>query len=437
MADALRSSPNYAHPDYVTPEQLKNARAYADALMKRSGEGATRPAGAAAAMIDALTGVLVRNRADEQQSEAASWNAGRNAQLFDEMQSGRPIDTQNLANIYADPMASPETRATIGILMHPQPTKDMFNRPAFQSPMQGVQAAPVKGDLQFGLQTPVTVPGASTTVPVPAPSQQRAPVASSPRWYGDREAEAAGLYPSPARTGGGNSGPVSSPTPAAGPLDYLDPIFKKGQDFERQAAYNKAGAGAGGDVIKEDIAAANDAANVIKNVSIVEDDLRRYGDKITFGPTAEVSLKAKQAAANYFPGMMKEQAAYIAAAENINKIGVTLAGALAKQVGGGTQGEFYTAMQAVPGLTTTPQGALAMASMMKQAAAKQQQLGLLLQNPDNWGNYQYLKQQFYSQPQNQIINPLTNNPIQMDLTPKKGAAGSSGGARIISVEPAR
>ena len=433
MADYFQQQPNFSNPSYVTPEQLANARAYAAALMKRGPEGATRPTGAAAAVIDALTGTLERKRADELQSEAAARNAGRQGAMFDQLQRGQPINPRNAAEVFSDPMASPESRELVSQLVKPQGTKDVYNRPAFASPMQGVQAAPIRGVFEPGFQSPDTVPGASATQPVIAPNVQRAPVASSPRWYGDNEAVSKGLYP-PAV--GGSAGPGAVPTPASGPApSRLDALFQKGQDFERQAAINKAGAGAGGEIVREDIAGANEAPNILKGVGIIRDNIARFGDRITFGPTSEWSLEMKRAAANYAPGFMRDQLEAVAAADSINKVGIQLAGTLSKQIGSGTQGEFFKSLQGVPGLLTSRQGALAMADMVEQAAKKQQQLGLILQNPNHWQNYAQLKQEFYRN--NPIINPLTGNPIELDATQRGNSAGGGGGARIISVEPAR
>lgn len=459
MADFFQSQPNFSNPQYATPEQLATQRAYAAALMKRAPEGATRPTGAAASILDSLTSVLERKRADELQSEAAARNSGRLGDLISQLQKGQRPDAQNLGQIYADPMASPEARATVSQLIGPQKVEDVMGRPAYMSPSQGVQAAPINGNFQPGFRAPESAGSISTTTPFPAPMPgapvappvmaPRAPVAPSPKVWGDREAEAAGLYPpsTPQAARGGvgatvaGAGPLpSAPAPAASVGSRIDALAAKDRELTAEKERTQGGAKAESAVISQDIAAANDAPNVLKGVGVIKDNIQRYGDKITFGPTSPWSLEIKRAAANYAPGFMKDQLNAVAAADSINKVGIGLAGTLAGQLQGGSNADtFAKAMQGVPGLTTSKEGALAMADMIQQAALKQQQLGTILRDPANYSRYGELKSNFFRD--HPVVNPLTGNPIEMDVEAVKrrgdGTGTPIGKARIISVEPVR
>ena len=145
MADYFDQQPNFTNPAYASPEQLAQQRAYADALMKRSGGDVTRPTGALANMIDALSGILNRNNANQIQQQAAQGNAADVTSLASQLQGGQRPDPQTMGRLYANPMASPEARAFVDKLMTPQPVTSAFGQPGFQSPSGGVQAAPIQG----------------------------------------------------------------------------------------------------------------------------------------------------------------------------------------------------------------------------------------------------------------------------------------------------
>lgn len=414
-------SPNFVNPAYATPEQLATQRAYAAELMKRSGENVNRPAGALANMITALTGGLERNRANEIQSQAAEGNASNLAAIIRQLQQGQTPNAATLGRIQANPMGNPDQRSLVDALVRPKAVEDVAGRPGFASPSQGVKSAPVDAGFQPGIRPGLSTPDASiSAVPQPAPPlRPPAPIAPTSRVWGDKEAQAAGLYPPQAPqagSGGGGQAPgaVLPTASAPGSLLTLDALAAKGRELAAARTLSQGGAGAQSDVIKTDIAAANDAPNVLKGVGIIKDNIQRYGDKITFGPTSPWSLEMKRAAANYAPGVMKDQLNAIAAADSINKVGIGLAGTLASSLQGGSNSEtFAKAMQGVPGLTTSKEGALAMADMIQQAALKQQQLGKLLQDPANYSRYAELKANFFRD--HPVINPLTGNPIEMDV----------------------
>jgi len=169
-------SPNFVNPSYATPEQLATQRAYANELTKRSGQDANRPTGALANMVNALSGVLERNRANEIQSQAAGQNSSDVSALIAQLQKGQPIDPNTAGRVYANPMASPEHRALIGALVTPKPGEDAAGRPTISSPAGGMQALPVGPGIQPGIRPGLSTPDASiSAVPQPAPPLPGAP----------------------------------------------------------------------------------------------------------------------------------------------------------------------------------------------------------------------------------------------------------------------
>src|SRR3954469_6823439 len=169
MPDFFQSQPNFTNPQYATPEQLAQQRAYADELTKRSGQDVNRPTGALANMITALTAGVTRNNADRIQSEAAGQNAAGLAALVSQLQNGQKPDAGNIGTLSANPMASPEQRALVSGLINPKPIEDVAGRPAYASPVQGVQAAPIQGQFQPGFRAPESAGPVSTVTPIPAP----------------------------------------------------------------------------------------------------------------------------------------------------------------------------------------------------------------------------------------------------------------------------
>lgn len=443
---------NFVNPQYATPEQLATQRAYAAELMKRSGENVNRPAGALANMITALTGGLERNRANEIQSQAAEGNASNLAAIIKQLQQGQAPDASTLGRIQANPMGNPDQRSLVDALVRPKPMEDVAGRPAYGSPSQGVKSAPFDEGFQPGIRPGLSTPDASISAvpqaapplrpPTPLPATPPGMQRLDPQAMGDwRRANPLPSAPQAGSGGGGQAPGAVLPTASApGSLLTLDALAAKGRELSAARTLSQGGAGAQSDVIKTDIAAANDAPNVLKGVGLIKDNIKRYGDNITFGPSSPWSLEMKRAAANYAPGIMKDQLNAIAAADSINKVGIGLAGTLASSLQGGNNSEtFAKAMQGVPGLTTSKEGALAMADMIQQAALKQQQLGKLLQDPANYSRYAELKSSFFRD--NPVVNPLTGNPIEMDVEAVKkrgdGTGPASGPVRVASPDEAR
>lgn len=445
MADYFSTSANFVNPDYASPEQLAQQRAYADMLMKRSGQDATRPAGAIANALDSLTAGLTRNYANTLQNQMAQGNARDLSAVIQQLQSGQRPDAQTLARVYANPMASPEHRALIDALIKPQPVKDEYGNPAYAAPSSGVQPAPIQGrpgSYQPAYRVHQQAEGVSTDAPMPAPvapptMAPRAPVASTPRVWGDREAEAAGLYPTPPGGGGGPARVAGSP-PAAAPAIpnrplSLDELAAKGREFAAERERTQGGAKAEGEVIQKDVNRAAAAPETLKGLGIMRNTITAVGDKMTFGPTAKFSNEARRVISNYAPGLVDEKA--LAGADAVEKLNLGLAGNLSQQLGLNPS-DIFRSVASVPGNEKSKEGTLALISMMEQQARNDQYVGTVLyqQTRGNLAAYQQARADYYAS--HPIINPITGNPIEIDAK-KTQTAQASGPISVTSPEEAR
>ena len=348
MADYFQSLPSFVNPQYATPEQLANQRAYADALMKRSGENVNRPAGALANMIEALTSGLVRNNANETQQRGAEANTNFYKNIAERLQNGLKPNPADEAGLAGSPLTSPEGRAMAQHLMRPEGIKDEYGNPAFISPNAGVQPAPIQGrpgNFQPAYRVHQAAEGVSTDAPFPAPGGPRGPApidAVNPQGgntggLGYRNVGPA-PSPQPAGVGGGGAAPggaalpAASPAPAGGPLT-LDGLAAYGRDIAARRGVNEAQT----NLQKQDLEAATSAPVIKRIAGTMMDDVRMHGDKMTFGPTAEWSNTIKRAAANYAPGIMKDQLEALASADSFDKMSAQLTSMLAK--GGGTDAQ--------------------------------------------------------------------------------------------------
>lgn len=429
MADYFSQQPNYTNPDYASPEQLANARAYADALTKRSGEPANRPLAGLANIIDALNAGFTRNSANQTQLNAAQGNAADMTAIISQLQNGQKLDPATQGHIIANPMVSPEQRALAIGLMNPKPIEDVAGRPGYASPSQGVQGTPVQGQFQPGFRAPQSAGEVSTVTPIPAPPYTppgvtRLDPAAMQSW---RQSTPAPGGP-PGQGAPQVPGSPPAPAPAAVPNTPmgLDQLAAKGREFAAQKAFTQGSAEASTGVAKQDIEGAANAPTIKRVAGVMLDDLHRSGDKMTFGPTAEWSNNVKRIAANYAPGLMKDQLEALSSADSFDKMSAQLTSLLSK--GGSTDAALFNNMRSVPGSHNSKEGAEALLKMTLQVADQSQALRQTTAGAKDAQQYEALRNDFYQK--NPIINPITGNPIKLDL--EKQAKG--GGARIISVE---
>ena len=457
MADYFQSQPNFTNPSYATPEQLAQQRAYAAELTKRSGENVNRPAGAIANMVTALTAGLTRNNADAVQQQAAAQNSRDISAIAEQLQNGQKPDAATMARIYANPMAAPEHRAMLGKLLTPELITSGYGQPGYASPGTGVNAPPIRGPYTPSATVSQAAEGVSTSGPQPAPTvplpiQRTAPLdAVSPQGgiFGGMNSRPSNWpSPTPGSGGGGQApgvGTPPAPAPVApvgnaaggytGPMT-LDQLAAKGREFAAQKAYTQGTAGTQTEIAKQDLEASA-AAPVIKRVAgTMLDDLRTHGDKMTFGPTAEWTNNIKRLAANYAPGLMKNQLEGLASADSFDKMSAQLTSLLSK--GGGTDAQLFNNMRSVPGSHNSKEGAEALLKMTMQVADQQQALRQVTQGAKTPQEYEAMRNEFYAR--NPIINPITGNPIKLDIEAEQKNTGSggfkTGNAKILSVRPA-
>jgi ABC-type transporter MlaC component len=400
-------SPNFINPQYATPEQAKSLRDYADQLMTGKGQMPVhRWTQGVSNIVNALIGGAASAKADNLQQSAAQQNAQNWASLLTQQQSGQKPDPQLIGQLMATPMASPEQRASVAKQITPEPIKSEYGQPAFQSPATGVNAAPINGAFNPGYRVEQGAEGVHTNAPIPAP------IPSTAKVVGDREAVARGLY----------DPPQGSPQPLT-----LDALAAKGREFAAQKEFTQGGAQAVNTVQKDDIASASNAPVIKRIAGTMLDDLKTHGDKMTFGPTAEWSNTIKRAAANYLPGAMKDQLEGLASADSFDKMSAQLTSMLAK--GGGTDAQLFNNMKSVPGAHNSKEGAEALLKMVNQVADQQQSLRQYTQGAPDAKAYEAKRNEFYAK--NPVVNPITGNPISMDL--KKDKDADNGGFKVIKV----
>lgn len=415
MADYFDTTPNFTNPSYATPEQLAQQRAYAAELTKRSGQEVNRPAGVAANFINSLMGARERQQADQIQAQQAQRNSQDMSALVSQLQGGQKVDPQNLGRMIANPLVSPEQRALALKLMSPEATQSVYGQPGYQSPVQGVQAAPIQGNYTPGYRVNQGAEGVHTDAPIsapmPAPRPAMPPPGASPMGPPPSAPPAGVGAPSPALPTG--PAPVAPNGAPSGPMS-LDQLAAKGREFSAQRAFTQGTAEGQTNIAKGDIDAAATAPTIKRVAGTMLDDLRTHGDKMTFGPTAEWSNNVKRIAANYAPGVMKSELEALASADSFDKMSAQLTSLLAK--GGGTDAQLFNNMKSVPGAHNSKEGAEALLKMTMQVADQQQALRQVSVNAKTPQEYEALRNQFYAK--NPIVNPITGNPIALDLKTK-------------------
>lgn len=436
MPDFFQSQPNFTNPQYATPEQVAQQRAYAAELTKRSGQDVNRPTGALANMITALTAGVTRDNADRIQSEAAGQNAAGLAALVSQLQNGQKPDAGNIGTLSANPMASPEQRALISGLINPKPIEDVAGRPAYASPVQGVQAAPIQGQFQPGFRAPETAGSVSTVTPMPAPMGRPAPPTPPGVTRLDPQATDAwrASTPLPAPSGGPQA-PVAVPPSATAPAaSGISPRMKQmaadAQQIDAEGARVKAGAGGEGEVILKDVTRAAAAPETLKGLGLIKNTIETVGDKMTFGPTAKFSNEARRVIANYAPGVIDEKG--LAGADAVEKLNLGLAGNLSQSLGLNPS-DIYRSVASVPGTEKSKAGTLALINMMEQAARNDQYVGTTIyqQNRGNLAGYQEARANYYAA--HPIINPITGNAVEIDAKKAGETPPPASGFKVLKV----
>ncbi len=193
--------------------------------------------------------------------------------------------------------------------------------------------------------------------------------------------------------------------------NQLSGLYQTGQDFAAQSTANKAVRGG----IESDVQSAQAAFPIMQNLDLMANEIEKHGNNMNFGPSAEFMTNMKKVVANHLPGFMsKDELEGLAAQDSVRKMTALLGTAIGRQTGN-TDLSLMQGRESVPGEHNSKEGAKAIIDMLKQ------QVGLntrfVLENQGNYGkpgfNPLAAKAEFYKQ--NPIINPLTKNPISVDL----------------------
>ncbi len=431
MADYLSPSApgNFSNPAYASPEQLKAQRDYAAELLRRSTEGATRPTGVAAAMIDALTSNIYRNNADRLQSQAAQGNAADTAAIAAQLQSGQPLNAQTLGHLYANPMASPEARGLVQHLIQPQPITSPYGQPGYVSPNAGASAPRLPGNYAVGAPYSQGVEGASQSGLAPPPASAPPPARQGSAFGGMKSKPAGwdqGNVPPPVATPPGTVPAAPGQAPVgysaggyAGPMT-LDQLAAKGRELSARKGIAESQTG----VAKQDFEAAAIAPNVMRVADTMAGDLKNM--PLNMGPTSESVTNAQKIIRQHLPGLMSEEEIKNLAGNDLyQKSAAQLLNLMTRGGGGGTDAHLLVNMQSVPNQHNSREGALALLDMTKQVAAQTQNLrnatrGLV------GDQLEMARNAFFADPRNQIKNPITGNPIAQDVAQQSKAAPAGG-----------
>ncbi len=284
-----------------------------------------------------------------------------------------------LANFYMTPGIPQELKDNVLKGNSPVPTEDVYGEPAVRQGVMGSTTGLPTQNFTPGFRAPATVGpdgGVSTTVANPAPGSGVAPTLRN----------------------------------------QLGNLYQTGQDFASQSAANTAVRGG----VTSDIQSAQAAFPIMQNLDLMANEIDKHGNNMNFGPSAEFMTNMKKVVANHLPNFMsKDELEGLAAQDSVRKMTALLGTAIGRQTGN-TDLSLMQGRESVPGEHNSKEGAKAIIDMLKQ------QVGLntrfVLENQSNYGkpgfNPLAAKAEFYKQ--NPIINPLTKNPISVDL--QKGEA---------------
>ena len=272
-----------------------------------------------------------------------------------------------------NPWANPKEQDLARGMVTPSTGVDVYGNPVASNIMGGVQAQPVGPGATPGYRAPVTV-GAegqvSTEVPFPAPGQRAAPQSLQER---------------------------------------LQPLVTMGQQFGQQGAANRAIQAQTGEEIKTGFA----SFPVIQSLNTMEDLIKKHGENMPFGPTAEWVNELKRGLAQHAPGLFNEKDFQgLAAADELKKLSAWLSTAVGRQAGG-TDLSLLQGRDSVPGQHNSKEGALSLIDMMRQVQMLNARFAM--DNMNNFGKpgFNFWQQRKGSSP---IIRLLTTLPeIQSGL----------------------
>jgi hypothetical protein len=435
MADFWSQTPNFSNPDYASLEQLAQQRRYAEELQKQSGQDVNRPAGALANIINALTAGLTRNNANQIQSQGAAQNAQAYAEALRQARGPggwQGVNPDLIGQLGAAPLGSPEQRAFVQHVIQPQTIESPYKEPGSMSPATGVQAPRLPPNYQPGAPFSQAAQGNSQSGVAPPPGQTMPLTPTNPQggMYGGLN-----FRPAPApHLGSGGPGADAGLPPASPPVGpngaptrrmSMDELRDWGikSTFLQEQGKTKTG------IMTADLEAAKTVPQLKTIVTTMIDDAQTHGKDWTMGPSAEISLQAKRLAANYAPGLMKDQLEKIASAESFSKMSATLAGAT-PGVNGSTDAQLVNRIESNPGLHNTFGGVVGLLKMRLQMLDQQQALSQLAASSKTPDDFIANRQKFLDQ--NPLTNPMTGHPLRIDMESSQKESGG-GGFKVLKV----
>jgi hypothetical protein len=170
--------------------------------------------------------------------------------------------------------------------------------------------------------------------------------------------------------------------------------------------------------IGEDVQGAYSSIPLVQTLKQMKDTISAHGDKMVWGPTSDWVENLKRSIAQHAPGFFSEKELKdLAAADSFDKLSSQLQAIIGGKVGHTDAGSLQN-LRTIPGAHNSKEGANALIDMLIQAATLNSQF--VMQNQARIGQpgFDYLKakNQFFEQ--NPLINPITNNPIRVDLSAK-------------------
>ena len=202
-------------------------------------------------------------------------------------------------------------------------------------------------------------------------------------------------------------------------------------EAKRRQAIEDTVAKAQGEAIGEVIKAGRSSQKRIQSLDMIGEALDQGVNNITTGPFANAMLHAKQAISSAF-GI---DFTGVPEAEVAQKMGFQLASQAVKEISNRpTQFEFARALENNPGLLLSPKGSQLMKEVLKQTARQDVALAKLAQRPENYDNWQDVADKFYRE--HPIISPFTGKPLGSDDLKIIGEGAPAQAAPAQAAQPA-
>lgn len=287
-----------------------------------------------------------------------------------------------------NPWANPKEQDLARGLITPAPYEDVYKQPGYISPMGGARAAPVQG-LQPGALVPATV-GAegqiSTQVPLTPPGRGTAPSLQG----------------------------------------QMQPLMDVAKSMGQQGAQLRGTT----EQVKSDVQQAYATIPIIQTLAQMKDTVLSHGDKMIWGPTSDWVNNLRRGLAQHAPGFLsKKDIDGIAAADDFDKLSTQLQTLVGRQAGS-TDMSLLQGIKSVPGSHNSKEGAMALIDMLMQTVGLNGQFMAQNQHRIGQPGFDYLNEKNRFFEQNPIRNPITQNPIRLELGRNKPVVG--GETRVLN-----